>query len=48
MEKLGGVELLDLKEKEKLFKVKYDPKKTELSAILAALKDAGESAKKMD
>ena len=48
MTKLGGVELLELEVDKKPFKVKYDPKKTELSAILAALKEAGEPAKKMD
>ncbi len=48
MTELGGVELLELEVDKKLFKVKYDSKKTELSAILAALEKAGEPAKKMD
>jgi len=45
---LDGVEILDLVEANKVFKVKFDPKKTELPKILAALKDAGEPAKKVD
>ena len=46
--KLDGVEILGLEQGKELFKVKYDPKKTELSKILAAIKDSGESATKMD
>ena len=45
---LGGVQILELEEGKKPFKVKYDPKKTELAKILAAIEAKGESAKKMD
>ena len=48
LEPLVGVEILELEEGKKPFKVKYDPKKTELAKILAALDEAGEPAKKMD
>ena len=46
--KLGGVEVIDLEAGKRPFKVKYDSKKTELSKILAAIKETGESASKMD
>jgi copper chaperone CopZ len=45
---MEGVEILELELDKKPFKVKYDPKKTELAKILAALKECGESAKQMD
>ena len=45
---MEGVEIVELTEGEKPFKIKFDPKKTELAKILAALKDAGEPASKMD
>ena len=43
-----GVECVDLKADEKKFSVKFDAGKTSVDKILAALKTAGESAKKID
>lgn len=42
------VEITDLKPDETKFKVKFDPKKTDLTEMLAAMEAKGESAKKID
>ncbi len=42
-----GIEVIGLVPKETKFEIKYDPKKTDLDKILAALKEKGKSAKKL-
>ena len=42
-----GVEIMDLKVGALPFKIKYDPAKADLAKMMAALKEKGETVKKM-
>ena len=43
-----SVKISDLQAGERKFKVEFDPKKTEMAKMLAALKKEGEEAKALD
>lgn len=48
LETLDGIEISGLEPKNKVFEVKYNSKKTQIDAILAALQTAGRPAKKIE